>query len=537
MVTDPATNSLSDIEQAVIEAGCAWIDDHEAQLIDLLTALVARPSLSGSEGTYDDPSTTVGCLWEFLTDHASDIDTIELDAQRIPPDGEYKDTTRDNIYAVLHGRDGGDDGLVCTSHTDIVPPGSNERWPGDDPYTIAEGTVRQIDDRTIEIAVDGERYERTIRGKMARIWDRREQEEAAVLIGRGGYDNKASIVCLVGSLLGLAAAIADPSTGSATEQESRDVSGLALDGDLIHGHLVDEEVYQIGVKNMVGWENGADWLGQRYQNPERFAGVILEGSYGFVPVIGHRGLAWITLTSNGKSAHGSTPELGRNAVVGIANALVDAESDDFLAAVSDLFIDDQLLGELTVAPGTTIVSSGIERVDQETGFVERSGMNSIPDWCEATFDVRIPRWRDFPENVTEMRQHLCDVVERRATAAVGGDAEVNFTAEIGEHGFFPPVALAETMEAAHTHPLVQTATWAARDTFSYEPTIEIAPGVTDAAFLYHGTHMPTLTEYGPAGALSHEPLEYVEREQVIGGAKAMLKLAVRHLGVFVSQRS
>jgi len=36
-----------------------------------------------------------------------------------------------------------------------------------------------------------------------------------------------------------------------------------------------------------------------------------------------------------------------------------------------------------------------------------------------------------------------------------------------------------------------------------------------AAVIYPELRLPTLVEYGPAGALSHEPLEFVERESVI----------------------
>jgi acetylornithine deacetylase/succinyl-diaminopimelate desuccinylase-like protein len=503
-------DSLSKAEQAVIEQGCKWIDEHEEILFELLVTLVAQRSLTGAEGTHTDDSTVVGQLWDFLDGNLS---SASLDAQRIPPDVDYCDSPRENLYTTLHGETD-ENALICTSHTDIVPAGKHSAWPSDDPFRVVNGRVRRTGDHTVEIDVGEEKYERTIREKMARVWDLRSQSEAEVLIGRGVYDNKASIVCLVGSLLGLEAAFT--------------TTDRSLGGDLIHGHLVGEEVYQIGAKNMVGWRENEDWLGDRYPAETDMAGIVLEGSYGFVPVIGHRGLVWAALRAKGKSAHASTPELGQNAVVGTAEALQAMSTDEFAETLAEYFIDDALLGDLTIAPGTTIVGGGVESVDEKSGDVNRSGMNAIPDWCETTFDIRIPRWKGFPDGADQIQQQLENQIENKAAVSA---PNISFTATIGENDFFPPAAIAEDMESARADPLVQTTAWATQDTFGYEPGLDIAPGVTDAAFLYHGTHMPTLVEYGPAGALSHEPLEYVERDHVIEGAKTMLKIAVRELGV------
>lgn len=502
-------SELTDAENAFVRAGCTWIDENADVLMEFLGDLVARPSLSGDEGMHNDETTTVGRLWSFLNKRG---DSLALDTQLLPEAGDYCDDDRENIYAVLSGR--GDSGFLATSHTDVVPPGPVDAWPGDDPWEMRAGTVRHVAPKTVEVAVGDRVEERSIRDKMNRVWQLRDDDVVDALFGRGVYDNKASIVCLVGSLLGLDAALS-----------SGDIS---LGGDVVHGHLVDEEYYQVGAKNMVGWGAGGDWLGDRYPSYDGWSAVVLEGSYGFVPVVGHRGLVWVTLRANGESAHASTPELGRNAVLGITKALAETDTDDYHTATAEPFVDDALLGDLTISPGTTVVGGGIQRVDQETGTVERGGVNTIPDWCEATFDVRIPRWDEFPEHVEAVQDRLTATVTERASSAV---SDVEFTAMIGEHEFFPPVALADDRDAAADHPLVRTAAWATESTFGYEPGIDVAPGVTDAAFVFHGTHIPTLVEYGPAGALSHESLEFVERDQVIEGAKAMLKLTVSEVGL------
>jgi acetylornithine deacetylase/succinyl-diaminopimelate desuccinylase-like protein len=487
--------------EAVLAAAGDWVDDHADELLELLAALVARPAGSGEEGlaTGDGP---VAVLHEFLEGR----DGVAVDTQRIADD--YVDAPRENLYATLEGAGRG--GLVCTSHTDVVPAGDPADWPAD-PFELTPGEVRYRGGTDVELTVAGRRYERSIREKMARIWRERGRERADVLVGRGAFDNKAASVCMAGSLLALSAAL-----------EEHDA---ALDGSLVHGHLVDEETYQVGAKRMVGWEGGADWFGDRY-DPEGFAAVVLEGSYGFVPVVGHRGLVWLSLTAEGEPAHASTPELGRNAVVGLSRALAAAGDGAVTDALGGLFVEDDYLGELTVAPGTTVVGGGVRRVEGRT--VHREGQNSVPDWAEATFDLRIPRWEGFPEGV----ETVTDRIAERVTAAASEAApDVAFEARVPEECYFPPVALAEGLPAAREHPLVERAAAATRSTLGYDPGIDVAPGVTDAAFLAHGAGIPTLAEYGPAGALSHEPLEYVEREQLLEGAKTMAALALRGVGL------
>lgn len=493
-------------EQEILAAGNEWIDDHAETLIGLLEALVARPSISGTEGTYDDSSTVVGNLWSFLEDHG---DALALDAQRIESD---RSEARDNLFVVLEGD--ADGGLLSLSHTDIVPPGSSTAWPGDDPYTVSRGTVRRTNRREIVIEAGGESHRRTIRENLATVWDQRGIDEVDVLIGRGVYDNKACSICLVGCLLALDHAL------SQTEH--------TLAGDVIHGHLIDEEMGQLGVKHLCGWENHGDWLGDRYGKIDDFAGVILEGQYGFVPVVGHRGGINLTIQAEGEAVHGSTPELGRNAVLGMAKALAAMDDPAFIERVTGPFIDDELLGAFTIAPGTTIVGGGISSVEEATGEVTRGGgaEYAVSDWCQATVDCRIPRWSDFPERPAAIHDRFITLMHE----AISEQApDIDFT--VDSNMFFLPVAMGEGRAQAARHPLVATAKDATEHVSGYRPEIAVAPGATDGWVLYHSTRMPTLVEYGPAGALSHEPLEFVERDQVIEGAKILLDMTIRHLGL------
>ena len=485
----------------VIDQGRAWIDEHEAELLEFLSELVSQPSVTGREGTHDDPESVVGSLYATLE---AETDRATLDVQRVPDDDRGP---RENCYAVLEGAT--DELFVCTSHTDTVAPGDDADWPGTDPYDVSVGTVRRPEPGAIELTVDGQRERRTIRDAYDRVWDRRDDTERDVLVGRGTYDNKASVVCLVGALRALESALGDRQLG----------------GTLVHGHLVGEEIAQVGAKAMVGRGDRTGWFAERFPDPEG-AVVVMDGSYGFVPAVGHRGLAWVTLSVEGESTHASTPHLGSNAVLETAKGLATVEEPSFRESIASPFIDDSLLGELTVAAGTTIIGGDVRR-DRE-GRLERAGVNAVPDWCETTFDVRFPRWEAYPNDPEAIRAHLEETIASHVEAEAG---DVDVTATVDPAEYFPPVALADSREAARNHPLVSQTIEAARSTVGYDPGVTVAPGVTDAASIYSATRLPTIVEYGPAGALSHEPLEFVERESVIDGAKAMIELTIRQLGV------
>jgi len=497
----PGVPALDQAERAVVDRGRTWIRDNEERLLDLLDTLVATPSVTGTEGAHDNPNAIAGAVSSFLDEHA---EAATLDHQRVA-----EDPPRDNCYAILEGAS--DEVLICTSHTDTVAPGDAGDWPGDDPYGLSSGAVHRVEPGTVELSVGEYAKRRSIREAYDAVWEQREADGREVLVGRGAYDNKASIVCLAGALLAIERACA--------------ATGRDLDGTLVHGHLVGEEVSQAGAKAMVGWGDRPDWLGERYPDPEG-AVVVLDGSYGYVPAVGHRGLAWLTLAAEGESTHASTPHLGRNAVLGTARGLAATEDESFRAAIEEPFQDDELLGDLTVAAGTTVVGGAVTR--DGDGAIHRAGVNAVPDWCETTFDVRFPRWADYPEDVDAIREHLESTVRDHA----GEHApELSFRATVDPDEFFAPVALADSRAAAREHPLVARALAATESTVGFDPGVTVAPGVTDAAAIYPELRLPTIVEYGPAGALSHEPLEFVERESVIEGAEAMLELTVRQLGL------
>ena len=85
------------------------------------------------------------------------------------------------------------------------------------------------------------------------------------------------------------------------------------------------------------------------------------------PVVDEKGIVQFKITTTGKSAHASMPELGRNAIV------------DLIARLNKL-IECELFGKCRDDP----VTIGIDIISGGTG------MNVVPDEASATIDVRFP---------------------------------------------------------------------------------------------------------------------------------------------------
>jgi acetylornithine deacetylase/succinyl-diaminopimelate desuccinylase-like protein len=189
-----------------------------------------------------------------------------------------------------------------------------------------------------------------------------------------------------------------------------------------------------------------------------------------------------------------------------------------------------LLGPPTLAVGTTLVGGGVRSVAMEAGgpVVDRQGVNSIPNWCEATIDVRHPPSWDM--SILETACFILEAIQHhleRVMAPRGWFFEVDLL----PHGVTPPVALAPTVEQAADLPMVLLARRRAEQVLGYRPDLETAPGGTNATFMVHEGRIQTLVEMGPGGGLSHDANEFVDVEDVIDGAKLLALLAIDLVGV------
>jgi succinyl-diaminopimelate desuccinylase len=191
---------------------------------------------------------------------------------------------------------------------------------------------------------------------------------------------------------------------------ARDPFGGEIDGDRLHGRgssdmkggvaaivVAAERVAALG-RGRAGLElvlcageetgcEGALQLARTDGALGRAGAVLVAEPTTNDPCVAHKGVVWLDAVAEGRTAHGSMPHLGDNAVHKLARAITRLEDVRFDVPAHDL------LGEPTLNVGT--VTGGIN-------------INSVPDRASAGLDVRtVPGLS--PEAV---RDHL---------AAVAGD--------------------------------------------------------------------------------------------------------------------
>jgi acetylornithine deacetylase/succinyl-diaminopimelate desuccinylase-like protein len=428
----------------------------------------------------------------------------------------------DNVIEQLGPR--GRRAFVIEAHTDAVPEGDPARWLNGDPFSGAEGWVSYLGNDEVELDMGSEKYRARIRPRMSKIWERfRKERRRRIVYGRGSFDNKG---CVASALLAMDALAA------ATRS-----SHVELGGAVIAAYTADEEDGVLGVRRFAC--NDDSWLAERgfLAGPRDdsgmlvdISGVALDGSYGWVPVIGHRGAVQLAITTHGRAAHAATPELGANAVEAMSRIIVAlADGTEAIRAALEGVLETSLLGPVTLAVGSTIAGGGVRQVRFEgERVVERSGVNAIPDWCETTVDVRFPQGRRYPLDSEE--------VKNRVVAAVREHLDQHVSTPVVRHDvrelvWGPPVAMARNFAAAQSLPLIREERARAAEILGFEPELETAPGGTDATFMIHEAKIPTIVELGPAGALSHDVHEFVEADSIVEGAKILALLAVSRVGV------
>jgi succinyl-diaminopimelate desuccinylase len=108
------------------------------------------------------------------------------------------------------------------------------------------------------------------------------------------------------------------------------------------------------------------------------------------PCVAHKGVVWADAVARGKTAHGSMPHLGENAIYPLAAAIGRLDGWSLSAPEHDL------LGAPTVSLGT--FSGGIN-------------INSVPDYARAGIDVRTVPGLSGDDVLAALRERLGDGVE------------------------------------------------------------------------------------------------------------------------------
>lgn len=278
------------------------------------------------------------------------------------------------------------------------------------------------------------------------------------IYGRGSADMKSGLAAMIVAVGALAK------------------SGIELDGDIIIVGTADEEYNGIGAKSLVN-SNYLTNVG---------AMVISEPTYNNL-FIAEKGTLWLEITTYGKTAHGSMPELGLNAIMDMNLFLNELRKLKFS------YKEHDLLGNPSLNIGT--IKGGVKT-------------NVVADRCVLTIDIRSIPGMDHEKIIEEIRKVFNNIREKSK----------NFNGDIKVLNDRVPI------ETNPNEALVKAAQKTAKSILNKELIPRGVNYFTDASIIVPNTKLPMII-YGPgAPELAHQPDEYVEIKKVIEAVKFFVTL-------------
>lgn len=349
---------------------------------------------------------------------------------------EYAAPGRPNVIAILRGGGGSGKTLMFEGHTDVVTEGDPALWT-DPPFSAA---LR-----------DGRIY------------------------GRGANDMKAGLVCAL----------------IATRAIVR--SGVALNGDVLIGAVVDEEGDMIGIKHFVerGWADRVD------------AAIVCEPEENHL-CIAQKGVMWIRAMIHGVMSHGAMPLTGVNTAYPMARFLNGAHAleEREIARHSR----HEFLGQPSITP--TIVLSP----PRGAGEPQK---NVMPGATECVLDIRLIPGQD-PDDIARR-------VEALLAAACAPDARLRYALDV--------IEVRHPTRTDRGHPVVSALGSAHEDLTGRPPIYGGVPGSTDGTILNARKGVPIVT-CGPGDIhIPHHVDEWVSIEEIRLAARMYAVAAMRYLGV------
>lgn len=259
------------------------------------------------------------------------------------------------------------------------------------------------------------------------------------IYGRGSADMKAGLAAA-------AAAIAEITADK-----------IELKGDLIFAATAGEETDSCGAKRFVAQNSDLPAI----------AGIVIPEPTNFDIVTAHRGMLWLKITTKGKTAHGSMPHLGINAI-------------SAMNVVQNRLRDLQL--PHTEHPRLGKCSMSINEIQGG------KATNVIPDECTIKIDIRTVPGQKHEEIIAEFQKILDEL---KTTTE-------NFQAEITAD---------RSVEAMETD-----------DNCDFVKTLCKVTGITETTAVGFGTDGPFLKPlnapvviFGPGKPqVCHKPDEYID---------------------------
>jgi len=158
-------------------------------------------------------------------------------------------------------------------------------------------------------------------------------------------------------------------------------SGIKLQGDIVFAAVAGEETDSCGAKRFI---SDSGWL------PE-FIGVVIPEPTDFAIVTAHRGMLWLKLITKGKAAHGSTPQLGVNAIASMRSVLDELENYEIPVE------PHKLLGKCSMSVNT--ITGG-------------KTLNVVPDKCSIGIDIRTLPKQNHQDIITDLENIFANLKSR-----------------------------------------------------------------------------------------------------------------------------
>ena len=261
------------------------------------------------------------------------------------------------------------------------------------------------------------------------------------MYGRGTIDMKASVAAM---MVTLARALR-----------------LPLSGDVIMTAVADEEAYSVGTTAVLDAGVTAD------------AAIVTEPTGGNI-VVAHKGFVWADVISLGRTAHGSRPAEGTDAIT---------KMGAFLQGLDDLQAElEERTGDPLLGPGS--VHASVIRGGRE--------MSSYPATCHLGVERRTVPGETAGSVIAELE----DIAERCRRADPDFRARIELTFE------------RRPFSIDGDHAFVQLVKGVAARTSGREPRVYGESGWMDAALLSERS-IPTVI-YGPTGGDPHGDDEWVD---------------------------
>jgi succinyl-diaminopimelate desuccinylase len=281
------------------------------------------------------------------------------------------------------------------------------------------------------------------------------------LYGRGASDMKSGLAAMLLAL------------------ESLHTEGVKLPGEVVFLATAGEEVDSCGARKYLESNHMRD-----------YDAIVIGEPTNEKVAIGHKGALWLEIVIFGKTAHGSMPDQGVNAIQHMMHVINLIEQYDL-----DWKIQDETLGHSTMS--ITRIGGGVQT-------------NVIPDRCYVHVDIRTVPPQSHPDLIQELKNKLEHLTSKHS----GIKAEIK------------PLLDRPALLTQPNSPIVEKAlAIKGQDTMS-------CYGVsyyTDGSVLNPHSEIQTLI-YGPGNEkLAHQPNEWVDINAYLRSITFYKELAIQYL--------